>query len=427
MIRWKLFAYLPPKRMVRLAALPALAALLGAALAGCTVNIQTKILAERSNKAAWGVQQSSDATASTVSALVGVNCASLTACTAVGFSGPSTSDEQTLVQTWSSSGGWQAVSTPNPKKAQTAMLTGLSCASTTSCMAVGSSSGETVSGTNATSPFVTLAERWNGTAWQIVATPNPSGATNSYLTGVACASATSCVAVGYALVNNANSAIAEKWNGKAWTLFPVALPANATATLLYGATCPSLNSCIAVGYAVETITTATGTANEDMPLVETWNGTSWSLAAASSVTGAGLTQLFGIACHGTTACTAVGAMVNSLGQQVPVAERWNGTAWTAQALPAPTGGTGDTLFGVSCAATTACTAVGEYTSGTTGYPMTLAESWNGVSWKIQATKNPQTDPSAATETSDALLGVSCAAATACQAVGTTVFGAVANA
>ena len=43
---------------------------------------------------------------------------------------------------------------------------------------------------------VALAEHWNGTSWTIDTVPTPSGFDD--LSGVACASATSCIAVGSA-------------------------------------------------------------------------------------------------------------------------------------------------------------------------------------------------------------------------------------
>lgn len=39
-------------------------------------------------------------------------------------------------------------------------------------------------------------ERWNGTSWAIVTTPDPTGAVDSNLSGVTCVSNTSCKAVG---------------------------------------------------------------------------------------------------------------------------------------------------------------------------------------------------------------------------------------
>ena len=51
----------------------------------------------------------------------------------------------------------------------------------------------------------TLVESWDGTAWSITASPNPSGNPNSYLVGISCLSATNCTAVGNSGNTNTNS------------------------------------------------------------------------------------------------------------------------------------------------------------------------------------------------------------------------------
>jgi hypothetical protein len=58
-----------------------------------------------------------------------------------------------------------------------------------------------------------------------------------------------------------------------------------------------------------------------------------------------------------------------------VAESWNGTRWSVQATPNPPTA-GETFFeGVSCTSATTCTAAGYYDS--TGRVLTLAERHSG--------------------------------------------------
>src|SRR5947209_3840531 len=73
--------------------------------------------------------------------------------------------------------------------------------------------------------------------------------------------------------------------------------------------------------------------------------------------------------------------------QVTLAERWNGTGWSVQRTPNPSGALVSSLRGVSCTAPTACTAVGSYVSSV-GAQVPLAERLNGTSWSVQATPNP---------------------------------------
>ena len=72
--------------------------------------------------------------------------------------------DKTLVERWNGT-SWSIVTSPNPSGATFAVLSGVSCPSTTSCYAVGESALDK-----------TLVEHWNGTSWSIVASPNPSGA-----------------------------------------------------------------------------------------------------------------------------------------------------------------------------------------------------------------------------------------------------------
>ena len=125
--------------------------------------------------------------------------------------------------------------------------------------------------------------------------------------------------------------------------------------------------------------------------------------------GAG-SRLQGVSCTSATACTAVGSYYNSAGERVTLAERWNGTGWKIQSTPNPTGGQHNSLQGISCTSATACTAVGNYVNSA-GKLVTLAERWNGTAWTVQSTPNPSGAGGSY------LKGVSCTSATACTAVG----------
>src|SRR5439155_5505951 len=82
----------------------------------------------------------------------------------------------------------------------------------------------------------TFAEHWNGSAWTHVASPNPAGTTRNQLFGVACPTATQCVAVGGASDNQATSGstLAEVLSGSAWHLATAANPVPADVATLNG-------------------------------------------------------------------------------------------------------------------------------------------------------------------------------------------------
>jgi hypothetical protein len=134
--------------------------------------------------------------------------------------------------------GWSIQRTPNPTAATSgASLGGVACASSTACIAVGDyGNGAKV---------LTLAERWNGKRWSIQHTPDPAGA-YSVFTGVSCASRSACTAVGFSNTPTANPTLVEHWNGTRWFIQDTPNPAGRQ-SVLEGVSCASRSACIAVG------------------------------------------------------------------------------------------------------------------------------------------------------------------------------------
>ena len=361
-------------------------------------------LAESWDGTSWAIRPTpnpSDARGD--SDLAGTSCTSATACTAVGSY--SAGRDVTLAQRWNGT-GWTVQSTPNPTGADSSHLNDVSCTSVTACTAVGSYT----SYVGTTGKQATLAERWDGTAWTIQPTPELAGPNGSSLEGVSCTSATACTAVG-SYRNSAGKLVtlAERWDGTAWTVQSTPNPTGAggSSPSLQDVSCTSATACTAVG----DFYNSSGTA---VTLAERWNGTSWKIQSTPNPTGAGGSHLKDVSCTTATACTAVGSSYNnSTGKLVTLAERWNGTAWTIQSTPNPTGAGGSYLEGVSCTSATACTAVGYSDQDLRIPPVTLAERWNGTSWIVQ----PTPGPTGAQSRSRRLEGVSCTTATACTAVG----------
>src|SRR6266566_86126 len=206
--------------------------------------------------------------------------------------------------------------------------------------------------------------------------------------------AAACLAAAAAILIGASAAPATA-SGQGWSVTPSPNPRVPTGQLFW-VSCPTADSCMAVGTYVKT-------SGEGVNLAEQWNGTSWRILPTPNPSGIALSGLFGVTCTAPSACTAVGASTTTTGAVRAVAERWNGGTWSLQPTPTPAGG--GALNSVSCTSPSACTAVGGRADGTT-----LAERWNGTRWSIQ----PTTDPSQGGAT---LSGVSCMSASACTAVG----------
>jgi hypothetical protein len=406
----------------------------------------TVTLAETWHGTNWTIQSTPNPSGATNSALSGVSCAVASACTATGNSETSSGQSLTLAERWSGT-KWTIQTTPNPTSSRVSVLSSVSCATTTACTAVGTSLFSAVAlvehwdGTNwtiqtvptpASSVFTeqggvactavsaciavggfaatssgfyagsqaTTAERWNGTTWKIQKTRNPTGAAPSSLEGVSCATASACIAVGsYSVTGTTDQlTLAEHWDGTHWTIQSTANPSGAAADAFAGVSCATAMVCDAVG------------SSDRGPLAEGWDGTNWTIQATPTPSGSTSSQLSGVSCTGAGACTAVGSYIGGTGATLTLAERWDGVSWTIQATPTPSGATSSQLSGVSCLAAGTCTAAGSYVDSS-GVTMTLAESWNGISWAVQTTPNP---PGAS---SSQLSGVFCSAAAACTAVG----------
>src|SRR5258708_2001779 len=162
--------------------------------------------------------------------LLGVTSISESSIWAVGNynAGPYTMSLRTLAQHWNGS-SWSIVSTPNParKKGDYDSLQAVAAVSTSNDWAAGYSGNLSVAADK------TLIEHWNGSAWSIVSSPNPT--TSQDLYGVAAVSTSDVWAVGFGGGPSGFTAVIEHWDGSSWKLAPGADP-NVGTTLLFGVT-----------------------------------------------------------------------------------------------------------------------------------------------------------------------------------------------
>ena len=314
-----------------------------------------KPLAERWNGTSWA-KQTTPTTSSggllggTLSG--GVSCTSSTACMAAGYSygskGVQPLGEGWNGRTWSIQPGSRPTVNGSPFQ--------ISCTWAKDCMAVGSRA-----------PGATLAEHWNGLRWSAETTKH-----TGELDGVSCPATGDCTAVGY---NDTSRALAAHWNGKAWSDESPADPQ--PLSLLQSVSCPTTTACIAVG--------AAGTDNSALalaPLAEQWTGSNWTTLTFPPTPATDIVELYSVACISATNCTAVGDDQNSTGTaDTTLAAQWNGTTWTIDSTPSPA--TFSALFSVSCTSATFCTAVGASSPSASGAVSPLAETWNGSAWSLQ--------------------------------------------
>jgi hypothetical protein len=240
-------------------------------------------------------------------------------------------------------------------------------------------------------------------SWMIQPTP-ATGAAHGDLFSVSCTSSSICMAVGSTFADDPDVRVplVERWNGASWQLQRPPSTRFRHGELL-GVSCTSGEVCIAVG----DFEARDGT---ELPLAERWNGRAWSVQHVPPPLLAGIGReeavLGAVSCTSPTACTAVGAREIS---DEPLVERWNGEKWSIERTPSP-GFDGGSLYGVSCGSRTACSAVGTYTSDATGCDVPLVERWHGERWSIERTPGLPCGQSS-------FSAISCLSWTDCTAVG----------
>jgi hypothetical protein len=345
----------------------------------------------------WEVRPTANAEAAKGSSLEWASCVSSSSCEATGYYENGAGTSRALAERWNGS-EWSIQATPNPSGAKSADLEWVACSSASACEATGHYE-------NASGVTVTLAEHWNGTEWSLQPTPNPEGAKESALEQVSCVSAASCMASGFSKNSSGTLVtLAEHWDGTSWSLQSPPNPEGAKASRLTGLSCTSATNCEATGY-------YENSSGASAPFAERWNGANWALQSLPNPEpGKNSYLLGGASCSSSTSCTAAGFYINGEGHATPLAERWNGTQWSVQPMPAPGGSQATYLYGVSCTSSTYCEASGRYEKSFVFRPLT--EVWNGTKWEAQSAAMPEGAKEGALNG-----GVSCTSSSACTSVG----------
>ncbi len=259
--------------------------------------------------------------------LYSVSCATTADCWAVGMamSGP----EHPVPEALHWNGRAWSVSAIPSAAAGGASAQGVTCRTSSFCLAVGW-------GQTASDVLLDGASTWTGTSWTTSRTPQPAGRTaesgGQDLQAVTCPATNTCWAVGAAQPSawtRLNQVL--RWDGRAWqvaaTPQPTGLGRNGWQEL-NGVSCASRTDCWAVGD-----TDGSTEANE----VLHWDGSHWAVAAVPQPSGRHGQQLQAVACATPADCWAVGMAVDAGGSNRSEALRWNGATWLAVSVPGEKG------------------------------------------------------------------------------------------
>jgi hypothetical protein len=130
----------------------------------------------------------------------------------------------------------------------------ISCSSARNCAAVGIGiSGASSSSSGAGPDYLAIIEKWNGTTWSATKWAGPKHSQRAILTGVSCTSPNSCVAVGYDGTGSTHRAASFVWNGTKWLTAGVPSVGKGLASAFGSVSCPKTGTCEAIGgYGPET-------------------------------------------------------------------------------------------------------------------------------------------------------------------------------
>ncbi|HME02522.1 MAG TPA: neprosin family prolyl endopeptidase [Solirubrobacteraceae bacterium] len=209
---------------------------------------KTMPLAEIWNGTAWKVQTLATLPKQDENAwLASVSCPAAKSCIAVGRADNSINGQISLAESWNGT-KWTLQTTPKPEHSIGEELRAVSCSAAGACTAVGEYNNYVEGGRRA------LIERYNGTSWSLqeAASPfsgSPPKGSKWEMNGVSCPTSTSCIAVGTFAESSTsgNQALAEEWNGTRWALAPAMQRAGVVANEPRSVSCTAELACTFVG------------------------------------------------------------------------------------------------------------------------------------------------------------------------------------
>ena len=287
--------------------------------------------------------------------LTSITCPTVSDCFAAGgiFNSLDVNGGATILASTDGGATWESQTIP----AGFGTIYGIACASPSNCVAVGYNFDY--------SSFI-LTTSDGGATWTSESIPSGIG----YLTGVACATGTSdCYAVGESTVVDyvdgvvLGAVISTTDGGATWV--SDAVPIGVAS--LQSIACPAVSNCYAVS------------ARQGRVIATSDGGATWTLQSAPDLPKIIGVPTSSIACPSTTDCYVENGAVMD-------ATTDGGLSWTQQAVPTDVG----SLDGIACSTDTQCVAVGGTTIGTTDGGLSWVDETGPSSVNITAAVCPPT-------------------------------------
>jgi hypothetical protein len=247
-------------------------------------------------------------------------------------------------------------------------------------------------GSNTNVPMDTLAAHWDGTGWTVVPSPNV-GTNDNILYGVGSlrsrgpSSAGSGQAVwgvgSYGTGSTGSKPLIVRWDGTAWQLLPSPDPGSGPGQgALHAVFVIARDDVWAVGSYSTDDAQGNVIAGQSWTLIEHWDGTRWSIVPSPSP-GTASNNLSAVAAVSYSDIWAVGSYEQQQAEPIGAGKtlilHWDGSAWTQVSTPnVQTWMSG--LSGVAARSADDVWAVGWVNGGEHVDPLTM--HWDGKQWSI---------------------------------------------
>lgn len=278
----------------------------------------------------------------------------------------STKDDAHAIRTgaehWDGS-GWSQVPVPDVGGEANA-LNGVDASGSKNVWAVGYSSARA-------GRQVTLIERWNGTRWQVATSPNAGTSGDNVLTSVDVLGANNAWAVGSSRTSKARKSLIQRWNGTSWELVSSPNPGTLGNSLL-GVAAAGPDDIWAVGWR--------NSGDGLRSLLLHYDGTRWTAGSAVPNVGTGDNVLTGVSAVSGDDVWATGYYVDGE-EHKTLTLHYDGSSWSH--VPSRNGPDGTSvLMGVDASSPTNAWAAGfEYRTATHRY-VASTQRWDGSGWTV---------------------------------------------
>jgi len=273
---------------------------------------------------------------------------------------------RTVIEHWNGV-GWSIISSPNASSGYN-LLNGVAVAGSNEIWTVGQAA---VAG-NTYSTLIEHSKGGKAPVWNIVSSPNVAG-NSCILNAISVVAANDIWAVGYSIDSGFNDrSLTMHWDGLTWSIVPSPSVGN---DILYAVDAVASNDVWAIGG------TRVGYSSSHT-LTLHWDGLNWTVVPSPNDS-TGNNILYGVAAVTGNDVWAVG----SAGSSKTVALHWNGGSWSVFPTPSFNNASNEVLSGIVAASSGDIWTAGQFYQNSV--QNTLTEHWNGSTWTLVASPNPE--------------------------------------